>query len=375
MGLVQKIRILFLLLILVAVMALVLQRVKLFRGNKKFSRPQKLNPHNDYYERSVDEMLRSIKQKPIIFVGGYARSGTTLMRAILDSHPMIRCGPESKILPQFLSFIASWKSNEYFVSQLKDASINMTAFFDATLLFVHHMIALAGPYAPRLCLKDPLILEHIDLLSFLLPNAQFIFMVRDPRASIVSLSQVLENRRQLDENRFLSSLKDWNSVMTRVDAQCTRAGVARCWRVKYEHLVLRPNATLRHLVDKFLRLPWSNEMLRHEKHVGGRVKISRSEWSSDQIAKPIHNASLYKWHDFARKLSNVTLNVIEHMAPMFKKFGYDINEKTYVWISNAQQISQIAFEILFLYFFIVVAAYIILINSPNILYILISVTI
>src|SRR2546428_34964 len=36
-------------------------------------------------------------QSPVI-VGGCQRSGTTLLRVILDSHPHIACGPESSLL-------------------------------------------------------------------------------------------------------------------------------------------------------------------------------------------------------------------------------------------------------------------------------------
>jgi len=32
-----------------------------------------------------------------IFIGGAGRSGTTLLRVMLDSHPSIACGPELKI--------------------------------------------------------------------------------------------------------------------------------------------------------------------------------------------------------------------------------------------------------------------------------------
>ena len=31
-----------------------------------------------------------------LFIAGFTRSGTTLIRAILDVHPDIKCGPETK---------------------------------------------------------------------------------------------------------------------------------------------------------------------------------------------------------------------------------------------------------------------------------------
>ena len=31
------------------------------------------------------------------------------MRAILDVHPSIQCGPETKVLPQFIDFVSTLK--------------------------------------------------------------------------------------------------------------------------------------------------------------------------------------------------------------------------------------------------------------------------
>ena len=52
------------------------------------------------------------KSSPLIFIGGHPRSGTTLMRAILDSHPLVRCGEESRIIPRIVSMRDNWSKNE-----------------------------------------------------------------------------------------------------------------------------------------------------------------------------------------------------------------------------------------------------------------------
>jgi hypothetical protein len=53
----------------------------------------------------------SAKNHPLIFIGGMPRSGTTLTRAILDSHPLVRCGEETRVIPRILSMRAAWKKS------------------------------------------------------------------------------------------------------------------------------------------------------------------------------------------------------------------------------------------------------------------------
>lgn len=64
---------------------------------------------------SIDEFHRrdysNSSMKPILFIGGMPRSGTTLMRAILDSHPLVRCGEETRVIPRMLSMRAAWKKS------------------------------------------------------------------------------------------------------------------------------------------------------------------------------------------------------------------------------------------------------------------------
>ena len=49
------------------------------------------------------------RSSPIVFIGGVPRSGTTLMRSMLDAHPEVRCGEETRVVPRILQMKRDWK--------------------------------------------------------------------------------------------------------------------------------------------------------------------------------------------------------------------------------------------------------------------------
>ena len=64
---------------------------------------------------------------PFVFIGGHPRSGTTLMRAILDSHDEVRCGEESRIIPRMLGMRENWL-RQTFIQSISQIQILITLF-------------------------------------------------------------------------------------------------------------------------------------------------------------------------------------------------------------------------------------------------------
>lgn len=104
---------------------------------------------------------------PVVFVGGFPRSGTTLMRAMLDAHPDIRCGEETRVIPRMLALRQTWARHSIEGHALEDEGISQETLDAATTAFILQIIARHGEPAPLLCNKDPFTLKSAVYLSHL----------------------------------------------------------------------------------------------------------------------------------------------------------------------------------------------------------------
>lgn len=59
----------------------------------------------------------------LIFIVGAKSSGTTLMRMILDVHPDVNCGDETKIVHLLLEFVESVYRNNYYVEFMRHSGV------------------------------------------------------------------------------------------------------------------------------------------------------------------------------------------------------------------------------------------------------------
>jgi protein-tyrosine sulfotransferase len=191
-----------------------------------------------------------------------------------------------------------------------------------------------GLKAPRMCAKDPDIVKHLIFMHELFPKAKFIYMVRDGRAASYSLINQIFNYQT--ENLYASHLKIWYQFNLQTERQCQKIGPNHCLIVKYEDLVLHPENTIKKVMS-FLNEPFNDRLLKHYAYLN-EIKISKSEWSSHQIVKPIHTESLTKW---VGKIK-LTDEKISFIYPLLEKFNYslDLNSLNY----NENQADKLVIE-------------------------------
>ncbi|XP_067008739.1 protein-tyrosine sulfotransferase [Anabrus simplex] len=274
------------------------------------------------YVLSNDRKVYSYdRYMPLIFIGGVPRSGTTLMRAMLDAHPDVRCGQETRVIPRILQMRSHWLKSQKESLRLEEAGLSKQVLDSAIAAFCLEIIARHGDPAPRLCNKDPLTLKSASYLGELFPQAKFIFMLRDGRATVHSIISRKVTITGFDLTNYRQCLMKWNSAIQVMYNQCREVGSSRCLMVHYEQLVLHPREWMNRILN-FLDVPWNESVLHHEDLINkpGGVSLSKVERSSDQVIKPVNLEALTKW---VGKIPEDVVRDMAEIAPMLSVLGYD----------------------------------------------------
>ncbi|KAM8835587.1 protein-tyrosine sulfotransferase 1-like isoform 1-T1 [Synchiropus picturatus] len=303
--------------------ALVCSAMLLYLGMSGVECPQKSHRHR-WMELNLGPFNQSLPEHfpedtPIIFIGGFPRSGTTLMRVMLDAHRAVRCGEETRVIPRLLSMRATWSRSVKERIRLDEAGVTDQVLDSAVRAFLLEVIVGHGEPAPRLCNKDPFALKSLTYLAHLFPKAKFVLMLRDGRATIHSVISRKVTISGFDLNSYRDCLSKWSGAVETMFSQCQ--ATSRCRAVRYEQLVLHPEQEMRKLLH-FLELKWDESVLHHEQLIGkaGGVSLSKVERSTDQVMKAVNTEALSKW------VGNIPADVLADMAeiaPMLARLGYD----------------------------------------------------
>ncbi len=243
------------------------------------------------------------RQGDPIFVVGVPRSGTTLVRTILDSHPAIACGPETPWLAdhQPRSLMSVWRA-------LVEEPWGYCASFDmprevATRAAARMVDELLTAHARargkrRWAEKTPDNLLHLDALAEWFPSARFLHVARDGLDVALSTSRVSGARRGIspwhEENLGLG--KGLGSDAQPLAVRNTPFAAALRWRhwdgllaralhgrshlrISYEDLVSHPEHVLREACD-FLGERFELSMLEFARHTH---ELPGWEWGSADV--------------------------------------------------------------------------------------------
>src|SRR5687767_7251824 len=150
-------------------------------------------------------------RQPAPFVVGVSRSGTTLLRLMLDAHPQLTIPPETHFVPELIRAAGRRRASaeglaEIIVSQrqwgdfgVDEAELRLRLEALDRVEPAGALRAFYGLYAekqgkPRWGDKTPIYVEHMRGIAKALPEARFVHLIRDGRD--VALSRI---RRALDE--------------------------------------------------------------------------------------------------------------------------------------------------------------------------------
>lgn len=269
-----------------------------------------------------------------IFVVGSPRSGTTLLRLVLDSHPHIAIAPESAFLFRLarrgarlyrnfaneaavadfvndfreLKHVRNWFpkniSTREIVAQVRVPG-EVSEILNA--LFTYYANA-RGKH--RWGDKTPRNLQHIEEIIGLFPQARVVVILRDCRDVVLSQRQVIFGGLSL-----FGGSRRW-----KVDAQFARRALSRypekIMLVRYEDFVSNPESVLQRIIS-FIGEPWDPAII--QRYLAHEDDVSHTK--SELFRAPIQGRSVGKWK---RLMNERDIRICEAIAgDELSYFGYE----------------------------------------------------
>ena len=249
-----------------------------------------------------------------VFLGGEGRSGTTLLRVMLDAHPSIACGPESHFLvdQHFRDFHkyfrdTLWRRGEGFGYEKSDLD---DLFRDFARGWFETYMKKRGKR--RWADKTPQTIHCLPYLWELFPTARFVHLIRDGRDVACSIIPQNWGPSTVEEaaERWVDCV--WKGVIHRADTE-------RYSEVRYEDLVRDPEAHVRRVLA-WIGEEWDACVLDYHRDVADNPE--KTESSAEQVARPLYTSSLGRWQ---RDLKPKQVKAFEKIAGETLEFlGYEL---------------------------------------------------
>ena len=247
-----------------------------------------------------------------VFLVGFPRSGTTLLDQILSSHPRIAVLEERGVL---LPAMREFLSDEAGVARL--LSLDAAARDAQTQRYWQQATqALGQPLESRLLVdKLPLYTLIMPVIRRLIPEARFIFAVRDPRDVVLScFMHSFGLNEAMRHFLTLESSADYYTAIMDVGIASMERMPERVLRLDYEALVDDTEAQAKRLCE-FLGVEWEAGMLRFYDTAKKR-RINTPSYH--QVVQPVYANARGRWRRYQSQLEPV----LDRLRPYVEYFGY-----------------------------------------------------
>jgi Sulfotransferase family len=272
---------------------------------------------------------------------GCGRSGTTLIRNVLDSHPDLAVtheahfvGPLARERRRFEAeggllvdpFLKALYKDENFVRQGVDRSMLAESLHqDRPPDYAEGVRRVFATYAavqgkPLYGDKTPGSVSHMNVLAPLFPESRFIHIIRDGRAVALSYME----RPEWGPRTAAECAHHWVSRVERGQKAARHLGTARYLEVRYEDMVADPESTTRTMC-RFLDLEYKPEMLSYEDSSTKLIAASKNPGAFVNLARPITEGL----RDWTTEMSAADRRVFEAIAgDLLERLGYAVDRSS-----------------------------------------------
>jgi hypothetical protein len=268
---------------------------------------------------------------PPVFVLGVRRSGTTLLRVILDRSPGLAIPDETFFVPQIahrhptpvdpdelledlrrVPRIATWGVPvDELAARLKPGMTTGEAL-DAVFL------SYAAKHGkPRWGDKTPLYMRHLDLIDGLFPEARYVHLIRDGRDTTLAFLDMpggVAARTWAHPRSAAAFACEWRTQVQAARLLGRRVGPSRFLEVRYEELVADSAAAVQRVCE-FARIPFEPAMLEY----AGAVDVSRKPHLQRLLEPPRTGV-----RDWRSQMSSEDVEAFEEVAgDLLAELGYE----------------------------------------------------
>jgi Sulfotransferase family len=270
---------------------------------------------------------------PLILLG-VSRSGTTLLRVILDRSPGVAIPDESFFVPLLARRHGRAVDAERFlddvsrIQAIRDWGLSVADVAGRVRSGMPTGEAIAAVYEafadaackPRWGDKTPMYMRHLGMLEELFPDAQYVHLIRDGRDAALSFLQMPEGTftRTWAHPRSAAQFAClWRREVGDARVLGRRVGEARYQEVRYEELVADPESVVRRICV-FAAIPFERTMLDY----AGAVDVSAKPHQQRLLMPP--TSGVRSWR---QDMSPDDAAAFEAIAgDLLAELGYEVRE-------------------------------------------------